>query len=213
MNELADKITNITKLKSGIKRLTLTEFRNYQSLRISPSLNSVVITGANGSGKTNILEAISLLSPGKGLRGAKLSEFKRIKADNNIPDIFPLTWSIAADILCKNEEFTIGTAMQNISKDKDNEVSHSIDRRVIQINQQKLTQQSELGKYISVIWLTPQMERLFLGGTQPRRNFLDRLVYAFDLEHAKRVHAEHVHRCHDDRDDHDRAADLREAHE
>ena len=196
MDYLTDKIQKIANLKSGVKRLTLTEFRNYATLRINTDLQPVIITGKNGSGKTNILEAISLLTPGRGLRSAKLSELKRIVPVTEQAEFLPPVWSIAADILHNNEEITIGTTMQRALKELENdEEYHSYDRRIIQIDQQKISQQGELGKYISAIWLTPQMERLFQGGAQPRRSFLDRLVYAFDLEHAKRVSSfEHLYR-------------------
>lgn len=180
----------MTVLKSGVKRLTLADFRNYKNLRIEAEIAPIIITGENGSGKTNILEAISFLTPGRGLRGAKLSDIKRIEStsENNVH----LLWSVAADILKNGEEHSIGTSLQNIAQEN---ISHNYDRRIVKIDQKKMTLQSELGKYISAIWITPQMDRLFLGGTQPRRSFLDRLVYAFDLEHAKRTaNFEHLYR-------------------
>lgn len=197
MSDLAVKIQNITKLKSGVKRLTLTDFRNYKNLRINAEISPIIITGENGSGKTNILEALSFLTPGRGLRSVKLSDIKRIRSSSEEENILAGdAWSVAADILKNNEEFTVGTALQKIThEDTENDVIHSTDRRVVKINQQKISQQSELGKYLSAIWITPQMDRLFLGGPQPRRSFLDRLVYAFDLEHAKRTaNYEHLYR-------------------
>ena len=195
MSELSEKLKEFTALKSGVKRLTLTDFRNYKSLRIESEIMPIVITGENGSGKTNILEAISFLTPGRGLRGARLADIGRIRAFDE-PDINSRAWSVAADILKNDEEHTIGTTLKSFSKEDDEEETlRSYDRRIVKIDQQKLTQQTELGKYISAIWITPQMDRLFLGGTQPRRSFLDRLVYAFDLEHAKRTaNFEHLYR-------------------
>lgn len=195
MNDLAVKLKEITKLKSGIKRLTLTDFRNYKNLRIETEVSPIIITGENGSGKTNILEAISFLSPGRGLRGARLADIKRLSAnDDNL--LINEGWSVAANILKNDEEHQIGTASQKTNReDNEDDSIHSFERRIVKINQQKISQQSELGKYISTIWITPQMDRLFLGGTQPRRSFLDRLVYAFDLEHAKRTaNFEHLYR-------------------
>ena len=95
MNKTADKIAEITVKKSGVSRLTLTEFRNYDFLRLNFADSPVVITGENGSGKTNILEAISFLTPGRGLRGAKLSDIKRIGSNES-----RLTngWAVAAII-------------------------------------------------------------------------------------------------------------------
>ena len=199
MQELDAKLQQITKLKSGVQRLTLTDFRNYKNLRLETDIVPIIITGENGSGKTNILEALSFLAPGRGLRSARLSEIKRI---HNITDTNILaadTWSVAAEILKNDEEHTIGTALtrlsrENLSDDGDDEI-HTYERRIVKIDQQKVSQQSELGKYISAIWVTPQMDRLFSGGPQPRRSFLDRLVYAFDLEHAKRTaNYEHLYR-------------------
>ena len=193
MSDLSAKLKKATDLKSGIKRLTLTDFRNYQSLRINSDICPIVITGENGAGKTNILEAISLLTPGRGLRGSKLADIKRISEEDNL--LGNNTWSVAAEVLKNEEEHTIGTTLQKLTREENDNESHTIDRRIVKIDGQKTIQQAELGKYISAIWITPQMDRLFLGGTQPRRAFLDRLVYAFDNEHAKRTaDFEHLYR-------------------
>lgn len=211
MNDLSEKLQTITQQKSGIQRLTLTDFRNYKNLRINTEIAPIIITGENGSGKTNILEALSFLAPGRGLRSAKLADIKRIRntaEDANI--LAGESWSVAADILKNDEEFTIGTALQKMTReDSETDSLHGFDRRIVKINQQKITQQAELGKYLSLIWITPQMDRIFQGGPQPRRSFLDRLVYAFDIEHAKRCAGfEHLYRqwlqllksgCQDDR--------------
>ena len=201
MSAINAKLQEITTEKSGVTRLTLTDFRNYEKLRINAKIAPIVITGANGSGKTNILEAISFLTPGRGLRSAKLSDIKRIRETENAIDMACEGWSVAADILRGNEEHKIGTALQKVNKAETSEYFNTGDdmrvyeRRIIQINGQKVNQQAELGKYISAIWVTPQMDRLFLGGPQPRRSFLDRLVYAFDIEHAKRTaNFEHLYR-------------------
>ena len=191
MSQLNAKLYEITKEKSGVKRLTLSDFRNYRTLRINADFAPIVITGDNGCGKTNILEAISFLTPGRGLRSARLSDIKRIDAQS------VAGWSVAAEILKNGEEYLIGTGVQKQLADENNDVDElrGYERRIVKINQQKITQQSELGKYISAIWITPQMDRLFQGGPQPRRSFLDRLVYAFDLEHAKRTaNFEHLYR-------------------
>lgn len=189
MSLLTEKLQKITKLKSGVKRLTLTDYRNYKNLRINADIAPIIISGENGSGKTNILEAISFLTPGRGLRGARLADIKRIRDYGESENLCnPNAWSVAADVLKNDEEITIGTAVQSVVREEaeENDI-RKFERRIIKINQQKITQQSELGRYISAIWITPQMDRLFLGAPQPRRSFLDRLVYAFDLEHAKRI--------------------------
>lgn len=196
MSELTAKLNEITQEKSGVTRLTLSDFRNYRNLRIEADIAPIIITGENGSGKTNILEAISFLTPGRGLRSAKLADIKRILPPEE--EILNINggWSVAAEILKNNEEYFIGTGTQkNFREDTEEDEIKNFERRIVKINQQKITQQSELGKYVSAIWVTPQMDRLFLGGTQPRRSFLDRLVYAFDLEHAKRTaNFEHLYR-------------------
>lgn len=191
-NNLAVKLDAITVEKSGVLRLTLTDFRNYQFLRINTDLSPVVITGENGCGKTNILEAISFLTPGKGLRSARLADIRRITPalvnDEYSPtEISPVSWAVSAQVQNNGDVIDIGTAVEKSARDSEEDGIRSFERRIVKVNGSKITSQSELGKYISANWLTPQMDRLFRGGSQPRRSFLDRLVYAFDLEHAKRT--------------------------
>lgn len=192
MNNLALKIREQTVEKSGVTRLTLTDFRNYPFLRIEASLGPIIITGENGTGKTNILEAISFLTPGRGLRGAKLSDIKRITPalitnEYQPTEISNTNWAVSATVQKGFDETEIGTAVEKSAREMSEEDVRSFERRIVKINGQKISSQSELGEYISAVWLTPQMDRLFRGGSQPRRSFLDRLVYAFDLEHAKRT--------------------------
>ncbi len=173
--------------KAGVIRLTLSHYRNYEHLRVNAGLNPIIITGENGSGKTNILEAISFLTPGRGLRGAKLADIKRLQSDIN-------NWAVSATVLKEGEEHEIGTGIEKIVRE-DYEESRSYDKRIVKIDGDKISSQLELGKYLSAIWLTPQMDRLFRGGPQPRRSFLDRLVYDFDMEHAKRTASfEHLYK-------------------
>ena len=183
-------------IKSGVKRLTLSDFRNYAYLRLNTELNPVIITGENGSGKTNILEAISFLTPGRGLRSARLADIKRISPALVSNDYVPsqTAWAVSANVLTNEEETEIGTGVEAAVKESDEDI-RSFERRVVKINGQKISSQADLGRYISAIWLTPQMDRLFRGGSQPRRSFLDRLVYAFDIEHAKRTsNFEHLYK-------------------
>ena len=198
MSSLAAKISEVVKEKTGVSRLTLTNFRNYAGLRIEADLCPIVLTGENGSGKTNILEAISFLTPGRGLRGARLADIKRVTPSLVTADFQPesenVSWAVSAQILRNGEAFSLGTAVQKNCRE-DEEDLRMFDRRVVQIEGQKMSSQAELGKYLSAIWVTPQMDRLFLGGAQPRRSFLDRMVYAFDLEHAKRTaNFEHLYK-------------------
>ncbi len=198
MNNLAFKISETVKEKSGISRLTLTDFRNYAYLRLNVETAPVILTGENGSGKTNILEAISFLTPGRGLRGARLADIKRLTPALISSEYRPAEdaagWAVSAQILKNGEDYHIGTTARKMNKETE-DTARTFERRIIQIDGQKVSSQAELGKYLSAIWITPQMDRLFLGGTQPRRSFLDRIVYAFDLEHAKRTaNFEHLYK-------------------
>lgn len=130
-----------------------------------------VLVGENGVGKTNVLEAISLLSPGKGLRGADLLEIKNRHA---APDD---TWGVSADIEDRTGVNTrIGTGLDLTTK-----------RRIVRIDGKDTVRQADLAERFSVLWLTPQMDRLFLEGASARRKFIDRLVYTAVPDHATRV--------------------------
>lgn len=166
----------------AVSRLTLTDFRNYASARIDADGASVVLTGANGAGKTNVLEALSFLSPGRGLRRAKLSEVTRVSRDEATRDIAPVgrRWAVAAKLGSGEEATDVGTGLD---PESDSE------RRIVRVDGQTERAQSVLSDHLSVIWLTPQMDGLFIDGPGARRRFLDRLVYASDAAHAGRVSA------------------------
>ncbi len=161
----------------SISSLSLSNFRNYESVRIEVSPAPIVLTGANGAGKTNILEAVSLLTAGRGLRRAKLSEIENINAYGN--------WAIAANINGRYGEVKIGTGRDSNNDD--------IDKRIVKIDGKVTRGQAELSRHISLIWLTPQMEQLFTEGASAGRKFLDRLVFSFDSEHAARINEYDYH--------------------
>ena len=153
----------------SVSSLSFHHFRNYTSLHIEPGNQPVVLWGRNGAGKTNILEALSLLTPGRGLRRAKLSEI------DNLQKIQP--WAITAQISGMQGLAKLGTArVEENAKDK----------RLVKIDG-KVAPQTRLGNHLAMLWLTPQMEQLFLEGASAARKFLDRLVYSFDGDHASRV--------------------------
>lgn len=154
----------------SIARLTLTEFRCYAHARIEASPGIIVLTGPNGAGKTNLLEAISLLSPGRGLRGARSADFQRL---NGPPDAI---WGVAATVEGPDGETLVGTGREAGSE-----------RRVVQIDGKPGKSQSALADILSIVWLTPQMDRLFTESAKGRRRFLDRLVFGLDPAHAGRV--------------------------
>jgi DNA replication and repair protein RecF len=152
----------------SLQRLTLSHFRNYASLRLDLTPQPVIITGCNGAGKTNILEAVSLLSPGRGLRNAALPE---IDTQNG-----GMPWALATIAHTADGMREIGTGrMEGASK------------RIIKVDGQVMRGQTELASLLSVIWLTPQMDQIFIAASSLRRRFLDRLVLNFDPSHASHI--------------------------
>jgi DNA replication and repair protein RecF len=162
----------------AVLRLDLTDFRSYRQARLETDGRPVVLTGPNGAGKTNLLEAVSFLAPGRGLRRARLSEIDR-RAE-------PATaqtgaWAVAARLATPSGEVAIGTGRDGTSE--------SGDRRLVRIDGQAVKGQAALAEHLNLVWLTPQMDRLFQEGAAPRRRFLDRLVFGYDPAHATRLAA------------------------
>lgn len=157
----------------AITRLTLTEFRNYRDLRLITPARLVALTGANGAGKTNVLEAISLLAPGRGLRGATFEELARQGGSGS--------WAIAAEIETSAGPLSAGTAW-SIQPDAGDGGS-----RLVVIDGEVQKGLGALGEHMRVLWLTPAQDRLFAGPASDRRRFLDRLVAASDPEHGARI--------------------------
>jgi len=153
-----------------VSRLTLTDFRCYAHTRVTAGQGAVVLTGPNGAGKTNLLEALSLLSPGRGLRSARAPDFQRIGAGADA------VWGVAADIAGPDGPLQVGTGREAGSE-----------RRIVQIDGKPAKSQTSLAEIMSVVWLTPQMDRLFVEGAKARRRFLDRLIFGLDPAHAGRV--------------------------
>ncbi len=154
-----------------LSRLTLTDFRNYPALTWHPGARLSVITGPNGSGKTNLLEAVSLLAPGRGLRGARNAEFVRRGA---------LRWGVNGRIDRDGLEHEVGTGSAP---------EGAGDRRVFRLDGAPPRNQAEVATVVACLWLTPQMDRLFQEGASGRRRFLDRLVWALEPGHAREVSA------------------------
>ncbi len=158
----------------SLTSLSLNNFRNYHSARIEINAAPVVLTGRNGAGKTNILEAISLLTPGRGIRRAKLSDIDSQSASG-------LPWVVAANLYGMQGEVKIGTGRDSQTPDD------GTDKRMVKIDGKVIRGQSELARHFAIIWLTPQMEQLFQESASAGRKFIDRLVYSFDPEHASRI--------------------------
>lgn len=153
-------------MKVYIERLILDNYRNFSNLELTFNNNIIVIIGENGSGKTNILESISLFSPGKGLRGVRYEEISHNNKEN---------WSNVIYLQSK-----IGKALL------ESNFLSSTNARIIEYNGTKI-RSSELGNFANIIWLTPQMDGIFLSSASERRRFLDRIVYNFHPDHASNI--------------------------
>jgi DNA replication and repair protein RecF len=184
------------KRDTAVRRVSLSNYRNYRVLDLAIETPIVMLTGANGAGKTNLLEALSLLSPGRGLRNARIADLGRVTRSDGQEDDSGSDaggdveggvasdegtggWSVRVDIDMPERAMRIETRAET-AKGSSRQVS--IDGQ-IQRSQQALS--DELG----VVWMTPDMDRLFHDSAGQRRRFLDRLVYGFDPDHASRVTA------------------------
>ncbi|MFT8643379.1 DNA replication/repair protein RecF [Gluconacetobacter sp.] len=154
-----------------LERLALTDFRNYARLVWRPDAPVNVITGENGTGKTNLLEALSLLVPGRGLRGARGAEMARHGT--------PL-WGVAARFVAPDG------LLSDLSTGSD---PVRPERRAFRRDGEAVRGRGALADSLSAVWLTPQMDRLFQDGLPGRRRFLDRLVVALEPGHARELAA------------------------
>ncbi len=129
-----------------------------------------MISGPNGSGKTNLLEAISYLAPGRGMRGARVADVAQGGTG---------AWAVNGRLATQEGPTEIGTGTTD----------ENVDRRVFRLDGAAPRNQAELAQRVASVWLTPQMDRLFLEGASGRRRFLDRLVYALEPGNARTVAA------------------------
>ena len=146
----------------------LTDFRSYAALTWRPAARISVLYGPNGTGKTNLLEALSLIVPGRGLRGARNADLPRLDG--------PGGWAVAGRFQTPEGETIIGTGCEPGS-----------DRRVFRLDGTAPRNQADISRIIAAVWLTPQMDRLFQEGLSGRRRFLDRLVWALEPGHAREM--------------------------
>jgi DNA replication and repair protein RecF len=164
----------------SVSKLQLSSYRNFTQLNLELSDIPVIITGNNGVGKTNILEAISFLTPGRGLRNAKLNEIDSKNTNESQSLQLSKPWQVSA----------IVTSVYGLSKivtGRASGIDAGSNKRIVKINEQLTKGHTELISLFNVLWLTPQMDQIFNLSSSVRRRFLDRLVYNFDAEHAKRL--------------------------
>jgi DNA replication and repair protein RecF len=163
----------------ALGRVALTNFRSYAQAAIAPAPAPIVV-GPNGTGKTNLLEAISLLSPGRGLRGARLDTLQR-RAPREIAGggaFANSLWAVSAEVARADGKWEIGTGFAPGAS--------GAARRVLHLNGAP-AHAAEIAGLVPMLWLTPAMDRLFQEGAGERRRFLDRLVFALDSAHARHV--------------------------
>lgn len=154
-----------------VERIQLTSFRNYKSLALGLGREPVVLAGPNGSGKTNLLEAVSLLAPGQGLRRAPFVDLAASGGDGG--------WSVAAHVHTAVGAVDIGTGLAASAANTERT------GRIVRIDGVPQSGSGALADYVEMVWLTPASDGLFTGPASERRRFLDRLILCFDPAHAK----------------------------
>jgi DNA replication and repair protein RecF len=155
----------------GIRSIYLNNFRSYTNLILETHAPVIIITGENGTGKTNLLEAVSLLSPSKGLRKAKLQDISHKPSNTK-------SWGISANLfhnLYGDTQFGVGDLGQSDTK------------KIIRMNGETLKTHQELGKMITQLWLTPAMDRFVVDAPSVRREFIDHVGWTFHLEHGDHI--------------------------
>ena len=157
-----------------IQSLTLTDFRSYAAATLPIAAGAVVLHGPNGAGKTNLLEALSLFTPGRGLRGATAPEMGRREPG----EATGRAWAVAAVLTDGDGETKLGTGVQ----------SPGAARRIVRIDGET-AQPGRLLDHLRPVWATPEQDRLFSDARAARLKFFDRLVFAADPAHAASVSA------------------------
>src|SRR5579875_2557755 len=161
-------------MRSVVSALQLTDFRSYSRATLTTGGRVVALHGPNGSGKTNLLEAISLLSPGRGLRGAPIAELGR----RNVGETVGRPWAVSAAIGVGADERSLGTGTDLAGAA----------RRIVRLDREPVPP-ARMVDLVRPLWLTPAQDRLFLEPASERRRFFDRLVFAALPSHAAQVAA------------------------
>ena len=154
-----------------LKRLSLTNFRSYDQANVEFDGRPVAFAGSNGAGKTNLLEAISLIGPGRGVRSARLDELPRVEGDGG--------WAVAARLDDGEDVRKFGVGVE----------ASRPDRRICRIDDAPSSGPGAFSDFLRFLWLTPAMDRLFMEGAGERRRFLDRMTLAHDPLHGRQSSA------------------------
>ena len=155
-----------------VRRLQLVDFRSYASLDLAVEGELVALTGENGAGKTNVLEALSMFTPGRGLRRADLGDLARIGGSGR--------WAASLALETDGDLMQLGTGI---------EPAEGGSARRCRIERAPVGSARAFADHLRLVWLTPAMDGLFAGPAGERRRFLDRLVLAVDSDHGSRVSA------------------------
>jgi DNA replication and repair protein RecF len=162
-------------MPSLVRRLTLSNFRNYRAVILEAGSRPIVLCGPNGAGKTNLIEAISFLAPGRGLRRATLEEVACNEGDGS--------WAVSAEVEGALGLATLGTGIERTAEDG------ATAQRKYRIDREPVGTAAAFSDHVRIIWMVPAMDSLFTGAPAERRRFLDRLATAIDSEHSSRVNA------------------------
>ncbi|WP_294538597.1 DNA replication/repair protein RecF [uncultured Rhodoblastus sp.] len=156
-----------------IRRVVLADFRSWAALDLRASSGMAALAGDNGAGKTNLLEALSLFTPGRGLRRADLGEMPRQNGGGG----FSVSLEIAGEA---GGLLQLGTGLEMVE---------GVGQRRFRLDREPISSARAFADHVRIVWLTPSMDGLFTGPAGERRRFLDRLVLAVDSEHGARVNA------------------------
>jgi DNA replication and repair protein RecF len=160
-----------------VERLAVTNFRNYAGASIEAGPAPIVLLGANGAGKTNILEAVSLLAAGQGMRRVAYPDLARQGGQGD--------WAVAARVIGVNGAIDIGTGQQPLPSSQ----VASATGRIVRVDGQTQAGSGVLADHVEMVWLIPAMDGLFTGPAGDRRRFLDRLILCFDPGYRTRAAA------------------------
>ncbi|WP_057883068.1 DNA replication/repair protein RecF [Tsuneonella troitsensis] len=150
----------------ALDRISLSSFRNHAATSLEGAAGFNLLVGDNGAGKTNVLEALSLLAPGRGLRRAPLNDMAGAAG--------PGGFGVGASLVAGGEPVRLATSTDPARPT----------RRTVRINGAEASALA-LGEWLSLAWLTPAMDGLFLDSAGARRRWLDRMAVALDAAHAR----------------------------